>query len=64
MEDAATTLYLLSEDERVRMECWAREDYLKREQAREDIIAEQKREIAEKDRIIAELQAQLAVGKK
>ena len=54
MEDAATTLYQLSEDERIRMECWAREDRLKREQAREDLIEEQKQALAEKEQELAE----------
>ena len=53
MEDAATTLYQLSEDERIRMECWAREDRLKREQAREEIIEEQQQALAEKDQELA-----------
>ena len=54
MEDAATTLYQLSEDERIRMECWAREDRLKREQARKDLIEEQKQALAEKEQELAE----------
>ena len=77
IQQAATKLYELSEDKRVRDEIWAREDaircridfenYWKREIAnRDDTIAVQNSTIAEKDSIIANLMAeieQLKAGK-
>ncbi len=77
IQQAATKLYELSEDKRVRDEIWAREDaircridlenYWKREIAnRDDTIAVQNSTIAEKDSIIANLIAeieQLKAGK-
>ena len=58
---AATTLYQLSEDERIQQQCEAREDYLLREQDladriadREKTIAKQKRALTEKDQALAE----------
>lgn len=57
---AATTLYQLSEDERVQQQWGAREDYLLREQnlvdriaEGEETIAKQKRALTEKDEEIA-----------
>ena len=77
IQQAATKLFELSEDKRVRDEIWAREDaircridlenYWKREIAnRDDTIAVQNSTIAEKDSIIANLMAeieQLKAGK-
>ncbi len=64
---AATTVYQLSEDEHIRQQCEAREDYLKRERGmsrlikqQNQTIATQKQELAEKDKEIAELKALLA----
>ena len=73
IDDAAETLYQLSEDERIRQECEAREDYWKREQGLLDEmnetqerfaeaqkkIAEQEKALAEKDEEIANLKAML-----
>ena len=50
----ATTLYQLSEDERVQQQCEAREDYLLREQDLSDRIEERNQTIADRDRTIAE----------
>ena len=74
IDDAATTLYQLSEDERIRQECEAREDYWKREQGlldemnekqeqlaeAQEQLAEAQKKIAEKDEEIAKLKAMLA----
>ena len=64
---AATTLYQLSEDERIQQQCEAREDYLLREQDladriadREKTIAKQKRAIAEKDQALASKDEEIA----
>ena len=64
---AATTLYQLSEDERIQQQCEAREDYLLREQDladritdREKTIAKQKRAIAEKDQSLASKDEEIA----
>ena len=74
IDDAATTLYQLSEDERIRQECEAREDYWKREQGLLDEmnetqerfaeaqkkIAEQEKALAEKDEALAEKDEEIA----
>ena len=64
---AATTLYQLSEDERIQQQCEAREDYLLREQDladriadREKTIAKQKRALTEKDQSIASKNEEIA----
>lgn len=71
---AATTVYRLTEDEHIRQQCEAREDYLKQErgmsrlikQQHEEIvicnqtIAEQKQALTEKDKEIAKLKSLLA----
>ena len=64
---AATTLYQLSEDERIQQQCEAREDYLLREQDladriadREKTIAKQKRALTEKDQAIASKDEEIA----
>ena len=67
IDDAATTLYQLSEDERIRQECEAREDYWKREQGlldemneTQERFAEAQKKIAKKDKKIAEQEKALA----
>ena len=57
---AAATIYQLSEDERIRQECEAREDYLKRERGMEKIIEKQKKEIDDQKKEIERLKALLA----
>lgn len=66
-KEAAETVYSLSQEEEIRLQCEAREDYYRsingmnrmiRE--RDDKISEQQVLLSEKDAIIAELQAQLA----
>ena len=74
LKEATETVYELSQEEQIRMQCEAREDYNRRmlgigrtiaRQTRElkekdAIIAEKDSALAEKDSIIAALQAQLA----
>ena len=54
ISEAAETIYELSEDECIRLECEAREDFLKRQHGMETMIAEQALTIAEKDKELAE----------
>ena len=60
IDDAATTLYQLSEDERIRQECEAREDYWKREQGLLDEMNETQERFAEAQKKIAEQEKALA----
>ena len=53
IDDAATTIYQISEDDRIRYECWAREDYEKRQRALNRKL-EQKDEIIQQDKVIIE----------
>lgn len=73
LKEATETVYEISQEEQIRMQCEAREDYNRRmlgigrllaKQTRElkaqaAIIAEKDSALAEKDAIIAALQAQL-----
>ena len=65
MEETVETVCELSEDKQVFYQCRAREDRLRREAAAQRQLEQAKkdREKAEKDSIIAELQAQLAAKK-
>ena len=67
LKEATETVYELSQEEQIRMQCEAREDYNRRMLGIGRILARQTRElkekdaiIAEKDSIIAALKAQLA----
>ncbi len=67
INEAAETIYQLSEDERIHLECEAREDYWKRLSGinkllaqKDQIIAEKEQAIANKDKEIAKLKAMLA----
>ena len=57
---AATTVYQLSEDEHIRQQCEAREDYLKRERGMSQLIKTQQQTIDEQQQEIAHLKALLA----
>ena len=73
LKEATETVYEISQEDQIRMQCEAREDYNRRmlgierllaKQTRElkeqaEIIAEKDSALAEKDAIIAALQAQL-----
>lgn len=52
---AAATIYQLSEDERIQLECEAREDFLLRQQGMSDLISEQKQTITKQEQTITEL---------
>lgn len=60
IDDSATTIYQISEDDRIRYECWAREDYEKRQRAlnrkieQKDEALKQKDEIIQQDKVIIE----------
>jgi len=41
IDDAATTIYQLTEDERIRQQCEAREDYLRRQRGIQQMLEEQ-----------------------
>ena len=74
VNEAATTLYQLSEDERIRLQCQAREDYERDQRTTQHAIADlskalagsqkeladSKKELADSQQRIAELEAQLA----
>ena len=66
LKEATETVYEISQEEQIRMQCEAREDYNRRMLGIGRLLAKQTRElkeqaeiIAEKDAIIATLQAQL-----
>ena len=54
IDDAATTIYQLTEDERVRQQCEARKDYLRRQKGMQNLLDRQKQLLDKKDDIIAE----------
>ncbi len=65
--EAATTLYQLSEDERIRLQCQARENYERDQRTTQHAIddlskalAGSQKELADSQQRIAELEAQLA----
>ena len=55
IEEAANTIYRLSQDEKVRLQCEAREDYYRRQRSVQHYIEEQAEQIMEKDSRIADL---------
>lgn len=66
LKEATETVYEISQEDQIRMQCEAREDYNRRMLGIGRLLAKQTRElkeqaeiIAEKDAIIATLQAQL-----
>ncbi len=74
LQEAVSTAYQLSQDERIRQQCEAREEYYRIENTRklrleraeekviqrDQIIVEQKRAIADKDQAIAEQKQTIA----
>ena len=64
IDDAAETLYQLSEDERIRQECEAREDYWKREQGLLDEMNETQERFAEAQKKIADQEKTIAEQEK
>ena len=47
IDDAATTIYQLTADERIRQQCEAREDYLRRQRGIQQMLEEQKNQLEE-----------------
>ena len=60
LKEATETVYELSQEEQIRMQCEAREDYNRRMLGIGRTIARQTRELKEKDAIIAEKDSALA----
>lgn len=67
IKEASETIYQLTQDEQIREQCEAREDYYRRMQGMDDMLAEMGAALAEKDdtineqaALIADLKAQLA----
>ena len=61
--EAATTIYQISEDERIRQQCEAREDFLRRQrgiQRRLDKLGDLEKAIAEKEEKLVEIEKDLA----
>ena len=54
LKEATETVYELSQEEQIRMQCEAREDYNRRMLGIGRMLARQTRELKEKDAIIAE----------
>lgn len=59
MQEASNTIYQLSQDENVRLQCEAREDYYRRQRSVQHYIEEQETRLIEKDSRIVELDATL-----
>ena len=59
IDDAATTIYQLTADERIRQQCEAREDYLRRQRGIQQMLEEQRQQLAEKDQKLTEQEQQL-----
>ncbi len=60
IDDAATPIYQLTEEERIRQQCEAREDYMRRQRGIQQLLEEQRQQLAEKDRQLAEMDQQIA----
>ena len=60
LKEATETVYELSQEEQIRMQCEAREDYNRRMLGIGRMLARQTRELKEKDAMIAEQADELA----
>ena len=60
IDDAATTIYQLTEDERIRQQCEAREDYLRRQRGIQKMLEEQRQQLTEKEKQLTEKDQQIA----
>lgn len=60
INDASHTIYQLTQEEKIRLQCEAREDYYRRQNYVEEEFARKDAALAEKDTIIAEKDAALA----
>ena len=63
LKEATETVYELSQEEQIRMQCEAREDYNRRMLGIGRMLARQTRELKEKDAIIAEKDSIIAALK-
>ena len=54
IDDAATTIYQLTADERIRQQCEAREDYLRRQRGIQEMLEEQKNQLEEQKNLLKE----------
>ena len=59
IDDAATTIYQLTADERIRQQCEAREDYLRRQRGIQKILERQRQQLAEQKQQLTEQKQQL-----
>ena len=57
IDEAANTIYQLTQEEKIRMQCEAREDYYRTQLGWQRMLAERDALLAEKDAIIRELRA-------
>lgn len=60
INDASNTIYQLTQEEKIRLQCEAREDYYRRQNYVEEEFARKEAAIAERDAAIAEKDATLA----
>ena len=54
IEDASNTIYQLTQDEKIRLQCEAREDYYRRQRTTQHYIANQETKITEQENRITE----------
>ena len=59
IQEASNTIYRLSQDENIRLQCEAREDYYRRQRSVQHYIEQQTEQLAEKDSRIANLDSKL-----
>lgn len=60
INEASNTIYELTQEEKIRLQCQAREDYYRREQSKKHYMEEQDARIAKQDTVIAEKDAIIA----
>ncbi|MBR1472276.1 MAG: Rpn family recombination-promoting nuclease/putative transposase [Lachnospiraceae bacterium] len=58
--DAATTIYQLTADERIRQQCEAREDYLRRQRGMQNIMEQQRNQLEQQRKQLEEQRQQLS----
>ena len=63
IEEASATIYELSQEEKIRLQCEAREDYYRRQRSIQNQMKNLEKTIAEKDAAIAEKDAAIAILK-
>ena len=64
IEEASATIYELSQEEKIRLQCEAREDYYRRQRSIQNQMKNLEKTIAEKDAAIAILKAEIEKLKK